>query len=96
MSLNENEEQELRALVGRVTELENKKVDLSPYASLGYVDKLFPLVKTSIKETLSADKYLKQSDPSLVVLDCNGGERTVKLPGASPGNRFFIIVNNSS
>ena len=95
MSLTEAREQQLIALIGRVEELEKEKA--SPdYALMSYVDKLFPLPKTGIKETLSADKYLRHTDPSLVVLDCDGGERTVRLPGASKGNRYFIIVNNSS
>ena len=95
MSLTEAREQQLIALIGRVEELEKKEA--SPdYALQSYVDKLFPLASSATKETLSADKVLKHTDPSLIVLDCNGGERTIRMPGVGLGNRFFIIVNNSS
>lgn len=95
MTLTQDQEQLLLTLVGRVTELENKTV--SPdYAEQSYVDNLFPLASTAINKTLSGDLSLQHTDPSLVVIDCNGGERTIRMPGANTGNRFFIIMNKSS
>jgi len=83
-------------LIGRVEELENKSEDLSPYALLSYVDRMLPIPKTAMTKTLSADLYLSHVDTSLVVIDCNGGERTVRLPGANKSNQLFVILNNSS
>ena len=96
MSLTEAREQQLVALIGRVEELENKSTDLSPYALSSYVDRMIPVPKTALKKTLSADLFLSSISPSLVVIDCNGGERTVRLPGANKSNQFFVILNNSS
>jgi len=95
MSLSEAREQQLLSLIGRVEELEKEKA-APDYALTSYVNKLFPLASTASIRTLSEDLSLSHTDPSLVVLDCDGGERTVRLPGAGKGNRFFIIINNSS
>ena len=93
MSLTDAREQQLTALIGRVEELEKKSVDLTPYSLLSYVDKLFPLTSTELRR--KNDVVLSNTDPSLIIVDSSGIERTVTLPGASSGNRFFIIVNNS-
>jgi len=90
--IDERRKQQLLALIGRVEELE-KPTDLSPYSTLSYVDKLFPLAKTAIIRNTSV--VLTPTDPSLVVIDSSGIERTVNLPSASKSNRFFIIINNS-
>ena len=92
----QEEEQKLRALLGRVSKLENNHVDLSPYALLSYVENRIPMGGRAIKRTMSADLELRVSDPTLVVVDCNGGERTVSLPPASDGATWFIVVNSSS
>ena len=99
MSLDERTEQQLIALVGRVEDLENAaSVNLNPYAKLAYVNNLFPLAKTANVETMSSttNKQLRQNEPTLQVLNMDGGERTLLLPVVSKENPFFIIINNSS
>ena len=94
MSFNETETQLLKSLAGRVEELELAKSSLEAYAKLSYVNKLFPLPGTA--NFVNNDIVLTNSSPSLIIVECIGIERTVTLPPANKGNRYFIIANNSN
>ena len=99
MSLTEQQEQQLLALAGRVSDnelLKAGKPELNALESLlkSWVRLLVPV--SSRKQTLDADKFLGNSDPVLNVIDCNGGERTVRMPDASNGGKFYIIINSST
>ena len=96
MSLTEQREQQLVALIGRVEELEKSSEDLSPYALLNYVNRMLPIPKDAMIKSGNNNLSLKHTDPSLVVLDCGGGEITVQVPGANKSNQWFVILNNSS
>ena len=97
--LTAQEKQLLLALAGRVADTELKKKDQSDLNALestiqAWAKLLVPVA--SSKKTLSSDLTLRQQDPALQVLDCNGGNRTVKVPSASSGNKFYIIINSST
>ena len=99
MSLDERTEQQLIALVGRVQDNETFKAGEPELNALesslqAWVKLLVPV--PSGKQTLSKDLYLKQQSSVLNVVDCNGGERTVRLPAANKGGKFYIIINASS
>jgi len=94
MSLTESQEQLLLALVGRVTELESRDIpNLSKFSTLSYVNNMFPLANTHISR--SSDVTLRNTDPTVVIVDSSGVERTVTMPPASNGNKFYIIINDS-
>jgi len=99
MSLTEQQEQLLLALVGRVTDIEAKKKEQSDLNALesiiqNWTKLLIPIA--SSKQTLSGNKTIRPQDPALQVLDCNGGNRTVFLPSASKANKPYIVINSSS
>ena len=97
--LDERREQQLIALIGRVEELERVKKDQDDLNALelaihSWTNLLVPIASGT--QTLSGTKKITHSDTALQVYDCNGGERTVLLPAPSKGNKFYILINNSS
>jgi hypothetical protein len=95
MSLTEEQERHLLALIGRVETLENARgVDLSQLALLSYVNRMLPLAGTCRKETPTENIHISAKDPSLWFIDSGGvGNWTVYMPEMSKSNGFYIIIN---
>lgn len=95
MSLTEEQERQLLALVGRVASLEDASgADLSELALLSYVNKMLPIAGTCRKETATEDIHISAKDPSLWFIDSGGvGNFVVYMPEMAKSNGFYIIVN---
>ena len=99
MSLTDREIQNLLDLIPRAADLENIKKEQKDLDALessihDWTNLLVPIASGA--QTLFDNKRIKHDGPALQVLDANGGERTVFLPGASKGNKFYIVINSSS
>ena len=97
-AFDEKEQQQLLALVGRVTDTEDKKASKD---DVNKIDSSVKLVANAVPtispiKILTKDFRLTRNSPALLIIDCNGGNRTVKLPNASEANKSFTILNRST
>ena len=88
-------------LLARIGKLETSYVGSSDLRTLGLdisntIVSLLPLARNARRVTMNEDYVVSGADPSLIVLDCNGGERTLVLPQASRANKPIVIINSSA